>query len=434
MNSKVLILDDDADFNSLLTDVFEQADYEVTSLLDPLQALELFSDGNFDLVVTDHKMPDMTGTEFMKRIKVISPETPIIMVSGYLENDAIRDLISDGVGGVFLKPLNIFSLLERTSELIEETRNQEASSGSNSVSESAGAFIQPSHGLEFTFRSYPCLAEKSRKFAERLYGLKDFRSTLTLTGENGMHFRAICEDIAGFYERNYEHFFYFDKDSLDQATILASLQRAVQTECERITCVILGADTLNDAQKVLLVQLAKHEGVFEATSVSIRLIFCLCGDIDTLFDEGLIDEHLYILMGTAEVPVPALRECAKDIPVLAQKLAVDSFRELGKDSVPTFDKEAKDYLQKQPWPENYTELSLTVRKAMERISGSVITLDVLTGKGPAIQLTQREIFQKEIELFGDQAIQAAWSLLDKDTSLVAELFGTDIEAIEQRLN
>jgi DNA-binding NtrC family response regulator len=111
MPKKLLILDDDSDFNSLLTDIFEQADYEVTSIEDPLVAVEVFQETHFDLVVTDHKMPEMTGTEFMKKIKEIRPSTPVIMVSGYLENDAIRDLISDGVGGVFLKPLNIFSLL-----------------------------------------------------------------------------------------------------------------------------------------------------------------------------------------------------------------------------------------------------------------------------------------------------------------------------------
>ena len=111
MAYSVLILDDDADFNSLLTDIFEQADYEVTSLLDPLEAVDVFREKHFDLVVADHKMPCMSGAECMKVIKEMKPEVPVIMVSGYLENDTIRELISEGVGGVFLKPLNIFSLL-----------------------------------------------------------------------------------------------------------------------------------------------------------------------------------------------------------------------------------------------------------------------------------------------------------------------------------
>ena len=112
MPHSVLILDDDADFNSLLTDIFEQADYVVTSLEDPIEAVDVFVENEYDLVVTDYKMPEMTGAEFMKEVKLLRPEVPVIMVSGFLENDTIRDLISEGVGGVFLKPLNIFSLLD----------------------------------------------------------------------------------------------------------------------------------------------------------------------------------------------------------------------------------------------------------------------------------------------------------------------------------
>ena len=189
MPHRVLILDDDADFNSLLTDIFEQADYNVTSLMDPIEAIEACRDREYDLIVTDHKMPEMTGAAFMKAVKKVRPEVPVIMVSGYLENDTIRELISEGVGGVFLKPLNIFSLLKRTAELIEETQklqDSSASDGEGADGEDAGTH------LGFSFRSYPCKSGASTSFAERLYSLRNFKSTLSLIGEPGMHYRSIC--------------------------------------------------------------------------------------------------------------------------------------------------------------------------------------------------------------------------------------------------
>jgi len=103
MPYSVLILDDDADFMCLLTDVFEQAGYIVTSLTDPIKAVDAFRETDYDLVVTDHKMPKMAGAEFLKVIKKIKSEVPVIMVSGYLENDTIRELISGGVGGCLSK-------------------------------------------------------------------------------------------------------------------------------------------------------------------------------------------------------------------------------------------------------------------------------------------------------------------------------------------
>lgn len=245
MGYSVLILDDDADFNSLLTDIFEQADYIVTSMTDPLEAVDAFRDTDYDLVVTDHKMPEMTGVEFMKVIKQIKSDVPVIMVSGYLENDTIRELISEGVGGVFLKPLNIFSLLERTAELIEEAKKVESASdrGAGELDADAGT------GLGFSFRSFPCKAGASAAFAERLYSLRNFKSTLSLIGEPGMQFHRICEDIRGFYDSAKEHFVYFCADSFDAQQALSLIELAKQQGAERITCVLLMLEQMDEAQK-----------------------------------------------------------------------------------------------------------------------------------------------------------------------------------------
>src|SRR5690554_2503991 len=132
MAKKILILDDDDDFNVLLTDVFSQADYDVTSLEDPRKALELIGKKEFDLIVTDHHMPGLSGAEFVRQVKADKPEVPIIMVSGYLDNDTIRGLIREGVVGIFLKPLNIFSLLKKTAEILQGKIKSSSSSPSSS--------------------------------------------------------------------------------------------------------------------------------------------------------------------------------------------------------------------------------------------------------------------------------------------------------------
>ena len=113
-------VDDDVDFNSLLTDIFSQAGYDVTSELDPQKALALIREFQFDLVVTDQRMPGISGKDFLRELKKAQPKTPMIMVSGFLDNETIRDLIREGVGGVFFKPLNVFSLLKRTAKLLEQ--------------------------------------------------------------------------------------------------------------------------------------------------------------------------------------------------------------------------------------------------------------------------------------------------------------------------
>lgn len=435
MAFSVLILDDDVDFNSLLTDIFEQADYIVTSLKDPIEAIEVFKNTDYDLVVTDHRMPEMSGAEFMKVIKQMKPEVPVIMVSGFMENDTIRSLISGGVGGVFLKPLNIFSLLDRTAELIDEAKRLKQNTQSNDVA-LAGATAAEVEGEArgFPFISFPCKSQASIDFAERLYHLRNFKSTLSLIGEPGTQFRLICEDIRNFYESDKEHFIYLSLGSFDTEQVLSMFEQAKQSGAERVTCVLLDVESMTDAQKRLATVLSKCAGVFESIEIPLRTIFCANGDLDALFDEGRIDEGLYILMGTAEVCVPALRDCVLDIAILAQQMVVDIVREKGLASVSRFEASARDFLSKQSWDNNYEQLRMTVRQVMESNPGEVLMLSAVTAALQSTALASpRARFEARLSRARVDYVRATSILLGGDKAKVAAFFGTDTTVIEATL-
>jgi len=435
MAYSVLILDDDVDFNSLLTDIFEQADYVVTSLEDPMEAVEVFANTDYDLVVTDHKMPEMSGAEFMAAIKKLKPEVPVIMVSGYLENDTIRALIGGGVGGVFLKPLNIFSLLERTAELIEEARRckNEQSTGVSGAGESLEV-VNGDADLGFVFRSFPCQSQASIAFAERLYSLRNFKSTLSLIGEAGTQFRFICEDIRNFYDSEKEHFIYLSPGSFDVEQVLSLFDEAKAMGAERVTCVLLDVESMSAEQKLLVLSLSKWSGVFESIEIPSRTIFCVNGDLDELFDAGRIDEGLYILMGTAEVCVPALRECASDIAILAQQMVVDIIKEKGLGTVSRFEGPAREFLSKHAWDHNYEQLRAVVRRVMESSPADVLTLAAVTA---ALQsnaaATPRACFESQLSRSRVDYVRAVSILFGGDQERVAAFFGTDISLVEATL-
>jgi len=424
MAYRILILDDDTDFNSLLTDIFEQADYVVTSLEDPHKAVDVFANQYFDLVVTDHKMPEMTGAEFAKLIKKMKPEVPVIMVSGYLENDTIRELIGEGVGGVFLKPLNIFSLLQRTAELIDDTKQTQQSDSLKADGAYDAAVVDNSLG--FKFRSFPCKSQATINFAERLYHLRHFTSTLSLIGGSGTHFRQICEDIAGFYESEKEHFIYLSPGSFDAEQVLSMLCASQAAGAERVTCVLLEVEAMSEEQKELAAALPSADRVFESITTPMRTIFCVSGDLDALYDEGLINEDLYVLMGTAEVCVPALRDCPSDIAVMAQQMVVDVIREKGLSSVPRFERSAQDFLRTHAWDYNYAQLRSTVRAIMEASPGDVLTLGALNA---ALQVSAaaspRARFEAHLSSVQVEYVRAVSILFGGDRLKVANFFGVD---------
>jgi two-component system response regulator HydG len=432
MAYRILILDDDTDFNSLLTDIFEQADYLVTSLEDPHEAVDVFAVQDFDLVVTDHKMPEMTGAEFAKLIKNMKPEVPVIMVSGYLENDTIRELIGDGVGGVFLKPLNIFSLLQRTAELIEDVKGTQQPD--SLIADGACEVAVVDNSLGFNFRSFPCKSQASMSFAERLYNLRHFASTLSLIGESGTHFRQICEDIAGFYECEKEHFIYLSPGSFDTEQVLSLLCASQAAGAERVTCVLLEVEAMSDEQKKLAATLPRADSVFESSTTPMRTIFCVTGDLDSLYDEGLIDEDLYVLMGTAEVCVPALRDCPSDIPVMAQQMVVDVIREKGLSSVSRFEKSAQDFLRTHTWDYNYAQLRSTVRAIMAANPSDVLTLGALnTALQVCAAASPRARFEAHLSSIQVEYVRAVSILFGGDRLEVANFFGVDAASTEALL-
>src|SRR5690606_499813 len=162
----------DGEFNNLLMDVFRQAGYIVEAEEKPDRALSRIGEGDFDLIVSDQKFPQGSGLQMVRSIRANHPDTPIVMVSGFLDNDTIRDLIREGIRGVFMKPLNIFSLLKKAGELIESNQNQGSAPG--------GA------GSETGVRCFPCVSARSRDFAMKLRDQAGFRRNLILIGPEGM--------------------------------------------------------------------------------------------------------------------------------------------------------------------------------------------------------------------------------------------------------
>src|SRR5690554_1977178 len=102
MPKLILIVDDEPQLNFLLTEIFRQAGYGVVTASSGLGGLAVVKRESIDLVVTDYRMPGMSGLDFIREITSVHGPVPMIMVSGYLDNSPVRELIAHGVGGVFM--------------------------------------------------------------------------------------------------------------------------------------------------------------------------------------------------------------------------------------------------------------------------------------------------------------------------------------------
>lgn len=114
--ARILLVDDDASMRAVLGNELEE--YQVSLANDGIQALELFKNGDFDLIVTDLKMPRMGGMELLAEIRQINPEAKVILISGFIDWETKGMLEQMGAVAVLEKPMGVLKLKEHVANAL----------------------------------------------------------------------------------------------------------------------------------------------------------------------------------------------------------------------------------------------------------------------------------------------------------------------------
>lgn len=347
MNKRVLIIDDDAEFTNLLRGVFEQADYTVHTSDSAEYALRILDSEQIGLVVTDQRMPgEMSGSDLIRQMREKDMRVPVIMVSGYLNDDAIRDMIRQGVQGVFIKPLNIFSLLKKASEIIEKQAKVAARANPDSGTDAASA---PSGSIG----QIEGLSQQGKTFVRRAVEAAAFKRNLLLIGPPGTLFEEIGRDIVNCAEEP-ERCVVFGPGEISSGE-LGHVYSGDNAE-KPVTLILKDAEHLEQAEIDQLMELADRQSGLPG---SVRMIFCLSDSVESLYDSGKIDEEFYLFLGTNELTVPALRDMPEDLLAIAKREILEQ------SSNATFDAKLRSLLLDHDWPENMLELRYVIVRAIQ---------------------------------------------------------------------
>jgi len=330
------------------------------------------------LMVTDQRMPGKSGLQLIAEVQNLLPLLPIIMVSGYLESETVRDLIRQGIGGVFSKPLNIFALLKKTEELLAQRVEAPAR-----LEQEIGEANEAS--LSVKCWAFPGRSARADSFLEALQRQRNFTRILLLVGAPGLPFYEICERLV--LKEDGSEKLWFTNDVSEPARWPTSL---AQTTAGKSALLVFGpAVILDEEARNAAVQLT--EGMPGA-----RGVFCLQASVDELLDEGQIDEEFYLFLGSTEVAVPSLRDMREDIPDISRHLA--RIQEPARQLEPL----AYAFLTQQKWSRNHEELAQVIAHAA-----------VSQPTGP---LT-REVLRK---VMAGETIQAAPSPADAQAAFLAQ--------------
>ncbi len=119
---KILIIDDEDFILQLSSDILKKSEYSVETASDGRQGIKLLEGNKFDLILTDIKMPNITGLDVIRHVRINNKEIPIIVITGHGTLDVAIDSLRLGAQGFILKPFTPAELRNAVTEALEKTR------------------------------------------------------------------------------------------------------------------------------------------------------------------------------------------------------------------------------------------------------------------------------------------------------------------------
>lgn len=369
----VMIVDDDPYLLNAIHQTLILNGYEADAFESPTLALEAFDRQNYLAVIADVKMPVIDGLTFLKRIRELDPDLPVIMITGHGDIDMAVVAMKNGAYDFLEKPVDedvLLASLERSIEKMELImRNRELNRQLALVRENRVQFqglIGNHQTMQRLYRSIEIVAKEEYP--------------VLITGETGTGKEIVARAIHDLSARRGDPFVAVNMGAIPVDMLEAELfgyergafTGAVQTKMGRFEFAGKGTLFLDEIsclplnlQSKLLRVLENHTMCRLGSNTSIplqsRIIAATNSDLQQEIEGGRFRQDLYFRLNVLPIHVPALRERKSDIPLLYRFFCSEYAREHGlAEEIP--DDENIWQLLDREWPGNVRELKNFARR------------------------------------------------------------------------
>lgn len=120
--NKILIVDDDAELRSHLSDILGEADYHTDTASSGAEAISMVASNEFDIILLDMMMPETSGMEILGEIRKIAPSSKVVMITAFACIDTAVEAMKKGASGYLPKPFKISELIMTIKKTLEEAK------------------------------------------------------------------------------------------------------------------------------------------------------------------------------------------------------------------------------------------------------------------------------------------------------------------------
>jgi CheY-like chemotaxis protein len=197
MAKSILLIDDEEKFAVMLQELLQAHGYEADYCLNPEDAVARLRREDFELVITDYKMPQMDGAQFLEQARRINPDLPVIMISGLMNMPELIKVANIGVTLVLEKPFKTEDLLEQVARFVRTAPVDKA--GSDAMDRVAAEVRFPAGPVQVTYpapaRFLSDASNENKRFLESLWQRANTCRHLPFYAQRGAEVRLVACEI-----------------------------------------------------------------------------------------------------------------------------------------------------------------------------------------------------------------------------------------------
>jgi len=367
----VLIVDDEQSMRDMLRIVLRRDGYQVSVAASGREAIDILQREPVDLLLSDIRMPDVSGVEVLRAAKDLNREVVAIMMTAFASTDTAVEALRLGANDYFTKPFSMDELRLKVRHHLENRRLRQENlllKRALGTSHEFCNIVGRSDAMVAVFRLVETIARTN--------------STVLITGESGTGKDLVARAI------------HFNSLRRDQPFVALNCGGVPETLLEsELFGHVRGAFTGAETNKKGLIEVAEHGTIFldeigemnatmqvkllrvlqdrrfrrlggtEEVQADIRVIAATNQDLPKLVAEGKFREDLFYRINVIPVHLPPLRERKEDVPLIAERFLARFAESMGK-PVQRISAEAMKLLQEYPWPGNVRELENVMERAV----------------------------------------------------------------------
>ena len=440
--TKILIVEDDVAFGTMLKTFLQKRNYEVGLVFTASEELKNINEENFDLILTDVRLPDKDGLDILKEVKANNNKTQVIVMTSYAEISMAVQAMKDGAFDYVSKPFRPESILQT----IENALKHHQASTAETVKppkKAAKTTVQKDSFVKG-------VSDASRKLNDYIELVAPTNMSVLIMGESGTGKEQVAKSIHSQSKRKDAAFIAVDCGAIPRELasseffghLKGSFTGAINDKTGHFEAANGGTlflDEIGNLSYELQVQLLralqerkiKPVGSNTEIEVDIRVITATNEDLAQAVREGEFREDLYHRLNEFSIKVPALKDRKEDLMIFADYFLDEANAELEKNVI-GFTEEAIEAFKNYNWPGNLRELKNMVKRAVLLTQDDLIPLKVLPHEISTAQKTETEygLFKNKNE---EQLIIEALEKSGGNKSKAARLLSIDRKTLYNKL-